>query len=141
VNNCRFLGTCNLHFLVKFFFGRTIVLVFFLLLSIARKYSVLLRLKVILLNFAKYTVLDWFFVFEGHYIPSFVNCFLTGITSLNITTQCWTQTRDPNTIHVMNTHGPLGSLVDPRTITLNEDSPGDDLWGLTKRQSFSEKFY
>ncbi len=71
----------------------------------------------------------------------FVNCVLTGITSLNITTQCRTQTRDPNTIHVMNTHGPLGSLVDPRTITLNEDSPGDDLWGLTKRQSFSEKFY
>ena len=36
---------------------------------------------------------------------------------------------------VMNTHGPLGSLADPRTITLNEDSPGDDLWGLTERQS------
>jgi hypothetical protein len=43
--------------------------------------------------------------------------------------------------HVMNTHGPLGSLADPRTITLIEDSPGDDLWGLTKRQPFSEKFY
>ncbi len=42
--------------------------------------------------------------------------------------------------HVMNTHGPLGSLTDPRTITLIEDSPGDDLWGLTKRQPFSEKF-
>ena len=41
----------------------------------------------------------------------------------------------------MNTHGPLGSLADPRTITLIEDSPGDDLWGLTKRQPFGEKFY
>ena len=41
---------------------------------------------------------------------------------------------------VMNTHGPLGSLADPRTITLNEDSPGDDLWGLTERQSFTEQF-
>ena len=41
---------------------------------------------------------------------------------------------------VMNTHGPLGSLADPRTITLNEDSPGDDLWGLTERQPFTEQF-
>ena len=41
---------------------------------------------------------------------------------------------------VMNTHGPLGSLADPRTITFNEDSPGDDLWGLTGRQSFTEQF-
>jgi hypothetical protein len=43
--------------------------------------------------------------------------------------------------HVMNTHGPLGSLADPRTITLIEDSPGDDLWGLTERQSFNDKFH
>jgi hypothetical protein len=43
--------------------------------------------------------------------------------------------------HVMNTHSPLGSLTDSRAITLIEDSPGDDLWGLTKRQPFSEKFY
>ena len=41
---------------------------------------------------------------------------------------------------VMNTHGPLGSLADVRTITLNEDSPGDDLWGLTGRQPFTEPF-
>ena len=43
--------------------------------------------------------------------------------------------------HVMNTRGPLGSLADPRTITLNEDSLGDDLWGLTERQSFNEMFH
>jgi hypothetical protein len=42
---------------------------------------------------------------------------------------------------VMNTHGPLGSLADPRTITFNEHSPGDDLWGLTDRQSFNEQFH
>ena len=33
---------------------------------------------------------------------------------------------------VMNTHDPLDSLADVRTITLNEDSPGDNLWGLTE---------
>ncbi len=36
----------------------------------------------------------------------------------------------------MNTQGPLGSLADPRTITLNEDSPGDDLWGFDEATSF-----
>jgi len=41
---------------------------------------------------------------------------------------------------VMNTHGPLGSLVDVRTITLNEDSPGDNLWGFTDLQPFTEQF-
>ena len=41
---------------------------------------------------------------------------------------------------VMNTHGPLGSLADPRTITLNEDSPGDNLWGFTDLQPFTEQF-
>jgi hypothetical protein len=43
--------------------------------------------------------------------------------------------------HVMNTHGPLGSLTDPRTITLNDDFPGDDLRGLTERQSFNDQFH
>ena len=41
---------------------------------------------------------------------------------------------------VMNTHGPLGSLADVRTITLNEDSPGDNLWGFTDLQPFTEQF-
>ena len=73
----------------------------FLSLSNARKYSVLRRLKVILLTFAKYAVLDWFFCFRGtlHSVfCQFFNCFLTGITNLNITAQCRPQTRDPNMI-------------------------------------------
>ena len=41
----------------------------------------------------------------------------------------------------MNTHGPLGSLADPRTVTHNEDSPGDDLWVLKDRQSFNKQFH
>ncbi len=41
---------------------------------------------------------------------------------------------------VMNTNGPLGSLVDVRTITINEDSPGDNLWGFTDVQPFTEQF-
>ena len=40
----------------------------------------------------------------------------------------------------MNTHGPLGSLADPKTIMVNEDSPGDNLWGLTERQAFNLQF-
>ena len=46
--------------------------------------------------------------------------------------QKWKQFLKDLLHYVMTTHGPLGSLADSRTITFNEASPGDDLWGLTE---------
>ena len=79
----NFLRSCSF---VKFFFGRLVVLVFSLSLSITRKYSVLQQTGGDTSIFAC-GVLDWF-CFRGtlHSVfYQFFNCFLTGIASLNIT--------------------------------------------------------
>ena len=84
---------------VKFFFGRLVVLVFFLSLSIARKYSVLQQTGGDTQFFATVYLIGFVFRRTLHSVfYQFFNCFLTGIASLNITAQCRPQTRDPNMI-------------------------------------------